>query len=224
MITKPKGHEINHHATKLLIGFIAVLLTGIANQLSGLPLIDSISESYHRDAMARDLFVGLLFVISALLITYNGRSWLEWGLSKLAAIAALGVALFPCACGEAESIISKIHGGSAGVMFAVLGFFCYLFIQRAKTKTYPQAKLRITIYIICCGAIILSIAMIGINFMLDGGLEGSIKRLVYKFEALGLIAFGIAWLTASRMFPVITHKDERVPISPFADQNQDANE
>lgn len=217
MIASPKNLEINHHTTKLLIGFVAILLAGIANQLSGLPPIDSISESYYRDGWARNLFVGLLFVIFALLITYNGRSILEWCLSKVAAIAAVGIALYPCACGAKASIISAIHGISAGIMFFILAIFCYLFIQRAKTKDSTQAKVRIIIYSICCGAIILSIIMIGLNFIVNGKIEQFIPRLVYKFEALGLISFGLAWLTASRMVPVITHKTERIKISPFSD-------
>lgn len=222
MISKPRATETNHHAIKLLVGFIAVLLAGIANQFSGLPPIDSISESYHRGDWARNFFVGLLFVIFALLITYNGRSWLEWGLSKLAAISALGVALFPCACGANESVVSIIHGASAGVMFSVLAVFCYLFIKRAQTKAYPQAKGRIAIYMICCAAILLSIAMIVFNYAAGGQLANIIARPVYLFEALGLIAFGIAWLTASRMLPVITHKDERISISPFAEHVEGA--
>lgn len=221
MIAKPQNIEINHHATKLIIGFVAILLAGTANQLSGLPPIDSVSESYYRGDWARNFFVGLLFVIFALLITYNGRTWLEWCLSKIAAFACLGVALFPCACGIPSSVISVIHAISAGLMFTILAIFCYLFILRAKTKGYPQAKRRIAIYTICCVAIIFSIVVILIDFATSGELQPYISRLVYKFEALGLIAFGIAWLTASRMIPLITHKDERISISPFADEKQE---
>ena len=41
------------------------------------------------------------------------------------------------------------------------------------------------------------------------------QRLTYYVEATGLAAFGVAWLTASRIFPVITNEDERIRINPF---------
>ncbi len=216
MLAKPTSIEINHHATRLLIGFVAILLAGTVNQISGLPAIESISESYHRDGLARNIFVGLLFVIFALLITYNGRSFFEWCLSKIAAIAAVGVALYPCACGNQVTFTSIVHNSSAAVMFTILAIFCYLFLEQAKKKDTLQAKIRVVIYAICCAAIVFSIVMIGLNAILSGRLEESFFRFVFKFEALGLIAFGIAWLTASRMIPVITHKDERVRLSPFS--------
>ena len=220
MRTKPVTTEIDHHMIRLLVGLVALLIAGIANLLSGAPPIDSISQSYHRTDIARDMFVGLLFVIFALLISYNGETWLEWGLSKAAAFSALGVALFPCACeGIQTSLISKIHYGSAAVMFIILAVFCYLFILRAKDKEFAQAKSRIIIYTLCCLAILTSVFLIGVNALQDGQLaKDYIPRLVYKFEAAALIAFGIAWLTASRTLPVITNKDERITVSPFSER------
>ena len=102
-------------------------------------------------------------------------------------------------------------------MFIILAIFCYLFILRAKTKEYGQAKWRICIYSLCCVARVVSVALIAINFMTDNGVAKYVNRPVYVFEAVGLIAFGIAWLTASRTLPFITHQDERVSISPFND-------
>ncbi|GAB2525752.1 hypothetical protein GCM10008940_30600 [Microbulbifer agarilyticus] len=42
--------------------------------------------------------------------------------------------------------------------------------------------------------------------------SGITQRLTYYVEATGLFAFGIAWLTASRMLPFITSEDERIKI------------
>ena len=219
MLATPKRKEINHHTIKLLIGAIALLLAGTANQLSGLPPIESISESYHRNDWARNVFVGSLFAIFALLLTYNGRSWYEWFLGKGAAFAALGVALFPCGClnpamsscgSEVTDLTATIHNISAAIMFIILAVFCGLFISRAKTKEHTQAKVRIMIYILCCLAMLVSLIMIAINLKTGGGLEQYFTRPVYVFEAIGLIAFGIAWLTASRMLPIITSHKERI--------------
>jgi hypothetical protein len=40
-----------------------------------------------------------------------------------------------------------------------------------------------------------------------------LRDLILK--AAGLIAFGIAWLTASRIIPIITGGEERLTLSPF---------
>ncbi len=37
----------------------------------------------------------------------------------------------------------------------------------------------------------------------------SVERLTFYGEMAGLLAFGIAWLTASRVLPVVTNADER---------------
>ncbi|WP_231757227.1 hypothetical protein [Microbulbifer elongatus] len=41
---------------------------------------------------------------------------------------------------------------------------------------------------------------------------GITQRLTYYVESAGLFAFGVAWLTASRMLPFITTEDERIKI------------
>lgn len=57
-------------ALRLIIGLIAFLLPFIVIIIN-LKMTSSISASYHTDA--RDTFVGLLFVIGALFVAYNGH-------------------------------------------------------------------------------------------------------------------------------------------------------
>ncbi len=74
-----KRTEIDHHVIKLMIGLIALTLASLANFLSGED-INSISESYREvdNDFARNIFVGFLFAIAALLMSYNGRSTPEF--------------------------------------------------------------------------------------------------------------------------------------------------
>lgn len=60
----------DYHTIRGLIGLIAMLFPWVVIFRAG-KITDSISWSYHTDA--RDLFVGLLFVIGAFLISYKGR-------------------------------------------------------------------------------------------------------------------------------------------------------
>lgn len=86
-------------------------------------------------------------------------------------------------------------------------------------KDYPQAKLRAAIYACCGVAIVLSIVVLGYDGLTENSLSAAIPRLTFYGEATGLIAFGISWLTASRVLPVLTRPNER--FSPLNDLNPD---
>lgn len=213
MFSSPERTEINEHTGKMIVGVIALLLALVTNILAGGGL-DSISEAYHRDGMARDVFVGSLLAISAFLATYNGHSNNQMILAKIAAIAAVGIALFPCECGDYPDVIPKIHGIASMVMFLVLAFFCKTFYHRAKVKGHQEAILRSRIYFVCGSAIAISILVLVFDGLGGGVIKGVIPNLVFIGEAVGLVAFGVAWLTASRVFIGLTNSNER--IRPFS--------
>lgn len=208
MSTTPKRQEIDHRTIKLIVGLVAISLAGLTSALSDTP-IASISASYYEGGWAQTIFIGFLFAIAAFLLTYNGLSRAEMVLSKVASVAALGVALFPCECGSHAPIVPYIHGVSATVMFLILASFCYAFFRRARKKGYPQAYVRAAVYAACGAAILVSIAALATDQLLRGALSQMIPRLVFYGEATGLVAFGISWLTASRTLPLLTREDER---------------
>ena len=70
--------------------------------------------------------------------------------------------------------------------------------------------------------IIIAMALVAIEGLIDGTFLSKIKRLVFYCEAAALMAFGIAWLVASRIIPVITNSNERVCLSPFAENDHRA--
>ena len=218
MTSKPTRVEIDHHTIKLIIGVIAISLATLTSIFSETPL-ESISASYHEEGWSSIIFIGFLFAISAFLIAYHGRSAFELVISKIAAVSALGVAMFPCSCGGHQEIIPHVHYISATVMFLILVAFCYSFFKRARGKGHTQAVFRAYIYAICGITILVSIAVIGLDFVLDEAISSRISRLTFYCEAVALVAFGIAWLTASRILPLITRKDERLSISPFRRNN-----
>ena len=208
MLLNPKRREINEHTSKLVVGLIAISLASFTNFFSELPL-QSISASYHEGGWARDIFVGFLFAISAFLVAYNGHSRPQMVLSKMAALAGMGVAMFPCKDGSNAEAIPYVHGASAAVMFLILAFFCYTFFRRARDKGHLQAMYRAYIYA-ACGIVILVFILIMVIDSVSGGMISSkITRLTFYGEKAGLIAFGIAWLSASRFLPLLTTKKER---------------
>jgi uncharacterized membrane protein len=215
MLFTPRNSEINNHTIKLIVGLIAVFLGNVTSFLSH-NSIESISASYYVGGLTRDIFVGSLCAISAFLLAYNGRSKYEMLLSKVAAIAALGIALFPCKCGNHAEIIPRMHGISSFIMFLILAAFCYAFLQRARKKGHWQAVWREVIYGACGLVIVASIAAVVGDYFLKGAIAAKVPRLTFYCERAGLSAFGIAWLTASRVFPVITSRAER--FAPWSDR------
>ena len=204
--------EIDNHTMKLIVGVIAISLPVLTSNLAINPL-DSISAAYwDAGGWPRNILVGFLFAIGAFLLSYNGHAVGEMILSKVAAFAAVGVAMFPCKCGGRAEIIPYVHYAAAAVMFGILAAFCYFFLQRARAKDWLQARIRAVIYAICGLIIVLAMALMAADYLTGDALSQRIKRLTFYAEAAGLIAFGIAWLTASRIIPVITRTDERLSV------------
>lgn len=213
MLSKPDRQEIDHRTIKLIIGVIALSLATLTSYFAGVS-ITSISASYYEEGWSRSIFIGFLFAISALLLAYNGFTKTEMVMSKVAAIAALGVALFPCACDSHQEIIPHLHSGSAAAMFIVLTFFCYRFYLRAINKGYIEAKLRAYIYAASGLVIVIAIAAMTYDNVTGNTLSEKIPRFTFYGERAGLVAFGVSWLTASKVFPLLTKKEERH--SPFS--------
>jgi hypothetical protein len=216
MLPAPKRKEIDHRTMKLIVGIIATSLAYLTGRLAGSP-IESISASYYEGGWSQTIFIGFLFAIAAFLAAYNGQSRTDMILSKVAAAAGLGIALFPCKCGIHVERLPYVHGVSAAVMFLVLVYFCYAFYTMAKAKRQMQAKARAGIYALCGVAILLSIVVLAIDNIAGGALGARIPRLTYYGEATGLVSFGISWLTASRTLPVLTSREER--FSPLREDN-----
>ena len=211
----PTREEIDHRTIKLLVGVIALTLSSLTSFFAGTP-ISSISAAYHVGGWAQSFFVGFLFAIAAFLLAYNGLSFREMVMSKIAALAAMGVALFPCRCEQQAAVLPYVHAAAATTMFVMLAGFCYVFFKRARQKGYPQANMRAAIYVLCGAAIVSAMLLLAIDALTGGAVKAALTslglngaRLTFYVEHTALIAFGISWLTASRVLPVITRPDER---------------
>lgn len=208
MLPEPTKEEIDHRTLKLLVGLIALTLGNLTSFFAD-SKITSISASYYEGGWSQSILVGFLFAIAAFLLAYNGLSRPEMLLSKVAAVAALGVALFPCGCNGHDEIILHVHFGSAAVMFLILAYFCYVFYKRARAKDHTEANRRAFVYTVCGLTIFVSILAMVFDTIAGEVLSSAIPRLVFYCERAGLVAFGISWLTASRILPFLTRSDER---------------
>ncbi len=212
MASKEQHAEIDNHTMKFIVGFIAISLAYLTEKFAVKPLA-SISASYWDEGLwSGNIFVGFLFAISAFLLSYNGHERREKWLSKVAALAAICVAIFPCGCDGHPQIIPMVHYIAASVMFSILAVFCYFFFLRAWKKGWAQARTRAILYGGCGLAIILAMVSMVVDHLMDDALSNRFQQLTFYAEATGLVAFGIAWLTASRILPYLTRSDEKLSI------------
>jgi hypothetical protein len=216
MLPAPKRQEIDHRTIKLIVGLIATSLAPLTSYFAN-TTITSVSAAYYEGGWSASIFIGFLFAIAAFLLAYNGTSRGDMLLSKVASIAGVCIALFPCGCGGHAELVPYVHAASAATMFLILAYFCLGFLRRARAKGHAQAMARAAIYALCGSAILLAILMMGFDWLSSGVLNNRMPRFTFYGESTGLIAFGVSWLTASRALPLITREDER--FSPLRNSN-----
>ncbi|MDH4095799.1 MAG: hypothetical protein OEV81_13570 [Betaproteobacteria bacterium] len=196
----------DYRALRLLMGIIAVALPIVVSAISTTAL-SSISASYHTES--RDFFVGLLFVVAALLWAYNGHAPAESRWSKTASVAAIAVALLPTACDTCPTTaVSVTHYVAAGVLFSILAYFCFVYF-RMKTKGMPGKKGRRSKIYFVCGLIMVAcmLAALVANFALPPETLKAL-RVTYWAEAIALGAFGLGWIVAGKYIPWLIDREE----------------
>lgn len=196
--------EIDYTTMKLIVGLIAISLSGITASFAKEPLL-SISHAYCADGKTRDFFIGFLFAIAALMTAHNGASKHEKIASKVGGMSAVGIALVPTACTTDPG--SPWHFVFASIMFSILAWFCWSFYQRTKIKPHQTEAARRRVIYGCCGiGIVISMLLIAAK-----GIFGwwQNTNATFLFEAVGLALFGISWLIASHFLPFFDHPSER---------------
>jgi hypothetical protein len=210
MTTATRGKVFDYRALRLLMGLIAFSLP-IAVTVAAMTFPSSISASYHTNA--RDVFVGMLFIVSAFLWAYNGHTTPQMIASKFAALAAMMVALFPTACDTCETTaISIIHYVAAAALFSILAFFC-IGPFRTKTKKQHGKKKRRSVIYLTCGIIMIAciLAMAITSFALSAETMQRLK-LTYIMEAIALFSFGVAWIVAGKYLRVLVDEPEALSL------------
>ncbi len=225
--------DVDHRVLKLIVGLIALTLAPLTYLFAWLQLPDveltSISASYWYGGFPQTIFIGFLFAIAAFLLAFEGTSKLDAGLSTMAGAASVSIAVFPCTAIDKAPLTpvvtsvthaSTIHTAAASAMFIVLAYFCYGFYYRAIGKNVdggnPAAKWRAWIYLVCGVLLVASMLVMALASMLPAGSGESIAdrhpALTFWGEAVGLVSFGISWLTSSKV--LVAQAGERLYLIP----------
>jgi len=197
---------LDYKTLRFMLGLIALSLPFTVSVASSTRL-NSISSAYYSDA--KSLFVGTLVLVSVLLFAYSGHSAAESRVSKLAAVAAMLAVVFPAACVDCkETIFSRIHFLSAGVLFMILAYFCLVPFQKDTRGARGKRGRRSLVYRVCGWTMLACIAGLVIaNLFLTTDTINRF-RLTYYGEAISLVAFGIAWAVSGKMSRLIADEDE----------------
>lgn len=207
---KHDGVVFDYRALRLLMGMIVFALPFVVSVVSS-DRLSSISASYHTDA--RDMFVGMLFIVGAFLWAYNGHTSLQSTLSKVAAFAAILVALFPTSCDACSTNVAAIvHYVSALVLFSTLAFFCFGPF-RLHTKGKGGKKGRRSKMYLLCGWIMVGcmVAVVAANIAFSKQAASQL-RITFWAEAVALWAFGVAWMVSGKAIKLFADKDEALKV------------
>ncbi len=173
----------------------------------------SISDYYHT--IARDLYIGIIVLISFFFFSYRGYKGDQIAF-KIAAISILFVAYFPTiidyeggenclefmVTNRSFTVSRYIHNTSATIFFSTLTYIClFLFTNpRYSNSQFKEAKLR-RLLIKTCGFIMLFSVLFIIAFFVFKLHEIEVIKklhLVFYLEVTALASFSIAWLVKGR--------------------------
>jgi hypothetical protein len=180
------------------IGVIGVALPFVVTLgkilLQGGGLLPSISDSYYTDM--RGVFVGSMCAVGVFLMAYYGYDRVDNICGYLAALGAIGLALFPTTPDNATSgqkIIGSFHIGFALLFFVVLAIFCInRFTRSGDGPATRQKAYRNLVYRICGWTIVgclVGLALTGYFFVS----QVASWDPIFWFESLAIVAFGVAW-------------------------------
>lgn len=196
----------DYRALRLLMGLIALLIAPVVSTVSS-TVLASVSASYYTEA--RDAFVGALFIVGAFLWAYNGHTPTQKVASKIASIAAIVVAIVPTTKLTCEMNLSSIiHAVAAALLFSILAYFCFgPFRTKLKDAKGKRAGRR-RIYFACGCIMVACIVVAAIATLTMDCKVLEMKRIIYWAEAIALTAFGVAWIVAGKVIPLLVDEDQ----------------
>ena len=210
MQKKPKQPIFDYRVLRAVMGAVAFALPFAVTMIAS-DRLPSVSAAYYSES--RDVFVGMMFIVGAFLLAYNGHTNLQAAASKIAAIAAACIAILPTSkiC-ETSTWVSTTHTVAAVVLLAILAFFCLGPFRAATLGRGVKQNRRALIYI-GCGLVMIGAILFGAYGMLAMDCQARAdSRIIYWVEAIALAAFGVAWFVAGKMVPFLADDDEALKL------------
>lgn len=185
----------------LAVGRIAMARYGPDGALPHPLLERSISDYYYTPM--RNYLVGSLCAIAAFLACSRGYEMIDEIMGYVAGAFTFGVALVPSVNPRGERYthfqieVGFIHTGFAALMFLVLAYFCFFLFRRSSPdQPFTRRKRHRNRVYGVCGLTMLVSMLEMVSLTLDGVQHRHPPSgLLFWWETLALVAFGVAWLT-----------------------------
>lgn len=176
-----------------VMGMLLAFVVVIGGFLSG-GLLNSISNYYYSNM--QDVFVGVLMITGAFLLTYRGYDIVDRVFAIIAGIAAIAVVVFPMGIGIdgvgtlmlSGGLSNALHFISAGTMFLSLAYISYFQFTKSGGELTTSKIKRNRVYRTSGIIIFSSFVVVALTAIISTG------PLVLILEAVMLIAFGASWL------------------------------
>ena len=184
------------------IGFLGIALPfvvalGTMLLVSG-GLMSSISSYYY--SIMGDYFVGSLCATGVFMWSYRGYDKRDEIAAKIAALSAIGIALFPTlphtGATAVQMAIGIVHIVFAAVFFSTLIFFALVLFRKTNPAVPPTPEkiIRNRVYTVCGYTILACIILIVAVKLLPDNPTLEALNPIFWLEALMIEAFGISWL------------------------------
>ncbi len=180
-----------------IIGILLPFTVAFGKILLDSPGILSSISSYYYSIMG-DVFVGSLCAIGVFLWSYRGYELRDVIAGHIAAVSAVGLALFPTApdtgATSGQMLISGFHAGFAAAYFLTLSYFALVLFRKTNPngEMTQMKKIRNIIYLLC--GIIMLTCMLGIvasHYIPDPSIQA--VHPTFWLESLAILAFGLSW-------------------------------
>jgi hypothetical protein len=208
-----------------------VLLAGYEIFGSG-ALPDSISGYYYT--VTRNIFVAALCLLGAFLAGYKGYDGWDNGITNLAGVFAIGVALCPTkppvpVLTTTQNVVGDLHLGFATVMFLALAVMSFRFckagpasrpdtllarvsaltgLERQPRHLTPRKRERNIVYR-TCGAVILACILLAVVLNFLPTAFKSAAPWLFVLETFAVLAFGLSWLVKGQTLLLGMLKDKK---------------
>ena len=181
------------------IGVLGILLPIVViagkQLLEGGGLLGSLSGYYYSDL--RNVFVGTLCAIGVFLIAYRGYGRIDDIAANIAAVAGIGVALFPTqpvSPTPTQHAIGVAHLVFAAIFFLTLAFFCLFLFTKDDGAPTKRKRSRNAVYRTCGIVMLACLVLIVVNGLFFSAATADLHPTLW-LESLAVFAFGFAWLT-----------------------------
>jgi hypothetical protein len=205
---------ISYLTMRRLIGVLGITLPVImvlgGFLQNGFVIQGSISGYYYTNM--RDIFVGILCVVSLFLISYKGYEKVDNFVSDVSGLCALGMIIFPTGMYSGkivkvgmfmigDNISEFIHLGFGTLFFLMLSYnSVFLFTKRPPGILSLRKKRRNMIYRICGIVMFIALLCILIYTLFLRNTIFAKYDPVLIFESIALFSFGISWLIKGNTF------------------------